>query len=515
MSKVYNKIISNPESLTVSAGIGAGLFILTAALYLGAELTLVLVGAVLAFTLFLYILLKKELYGLFIIMILFYLIPFSSIDPDVRRLGANISLFSRFSMLISPWDWLMLILVSVWFYKNVYKDKVRIKWIEHPEIRLYFGIMIVSLIIGFLHVSGSFLSYGPTRIVMPIVTFLPFCYFLVMYILTLSFIRSKRDVDRSLNFIWIMNIVLIFYSVYRIIGILSGSINTMWGFGLPIILYEQVFLILFPIFAYTAMRVQKVKHFHNSFILMLIFFILLIVSTRRTYYIYLFGGFTTVLIFLIGSRIISGFRFVKIFSKIILSGTIVGMIIYFTFPVFIEGMGNSLKSIYFLSEYGLARGGNTRKAEITNIFENMNNNYYSYLVGYGLGTMWHEESRVPLDTMAYTKKDLENSKSWFPKFHLPYVNKIYRFGFIGILLFLYIIGKFFMRSIRRIKAAECNKFYQAYLVAISTYLMILLFESGDSPNPTALIFCGFLYGIQSGISRYCLGEQNEKKEIKQ
>ncbi|MCP4723451.1 MAG: hypothetical protein GY863_00370 [bacterium] len=488
--------------------IASGIFMLSAVMILGEKISLFAYVGVLGILLFAFIGLKRELYGLLILLFIFYLFPYSSIDPVARRIGNYYTLYSRFSIFFSPWDYLVFAMIFIWGYKRIEKNRIKFRWIEHREIKLYTGLMVFALINGFLHVSGSFLSYGPTRFIQPIAAFLPFLYFIVMYLFTINFIESKKDVERCTTFLYLMNFVMIIYGIVRLIGILSGSINTLWGFGLPIIIYEQSTLLLYTVFLYLSFVLVKGKHTQRSFLLTLIVLFIVLFTTRRYNYILLISGVIAVFFFTwtTGNIKIPGILN-NAFKALILVAVLV-MILFLIFPGFIQGVSDSLTSILFLTEYGLQFGGDTRKAEMINTFLNMDTREYTYLTGFGLGTMWKEISYVPLDPLAFSEVQLGHSKSWFPSFHIPYFNKIFRFGIMGIVIFIIMLFLYIKRSIRLIKKVPDNLFYKAHLIALSSYLATNLFDCGDSFNPTKLIFCGFLFGVQSCIHRYCIDSEN-------
>jgi hypothetical protein len=189
--------------------------------------------------------------------------------------------------------------------------------------------------------------------------------------------------------------------------------------------------------------------------------------------------------------------------KIVIILSIFFLIIIIVFPNFYKGIYDSFRSIYFISEHGLSYGGEIRKTELQNMIINMDKRKYSYVIGYGLGTRWEEIIDVPFDGMSHDAKEMERSINWWPGFHIPYISMLYIFGILGILFFLIVIIMFLKRSLFFIRQLENNKYYQAQMIAITSYLLLLMFESGNSFNPTNLIFCGLLYGLQVSMVKYC------------
>jgi len=451
----------------------------------------------------LYLVSKKNIYGLWFLLILFYFIPYSS--PDyLARIGEKsyFSLFKRFNSTFCIWDLLIFSLAAFLIINKLVKGKLKFIGIHYKEIRLYIYLMIFAFINGFLHVSGSFLSFGPTEYLRPIVSFLPFFYMIFMYLLTINLIESKKDLDRTYNFIWILTILLIFYSIYRLIGILSGRFDALMMFGLPMILYDQMSLIFYPIFLYISLYLLKVKSKKKNIIVAFSLFLIILSSTRRFNYIILVSGFFITLFLIHKVKRIGLGVIVKNFLKILIFLLIIFSIIILLLPDFFIGVYDSVKSIYFLSEYSLSYGGNIRKAELENMFLNMNKRKYSYLVGYGLGTRWESIVDISFGPLDHDKKEINKGINWWPQFHLPYISLIYVYGILGFLLMLFILFVFLKRSIYFIKKFENKKYYQAQLIAITSYLVLMMFFLGGSFNPTGAIFCGILYGLQVSMVKY-------------
>ncbi len=451
-----------------------------------------------------YLVSKKNIYGLWFLLILFYFIPYSS--PDyLARVGEKsyFSLFERFNSTFCIWDVLIFSLAAFLIINRLVKGKLKFVGIQYKEIRLYIYLMIFAFINGFLHVSGSFLSFGPTEFLRPIISFMPFFYLIFMYLLTINLIESKKDLDRTYDFIWILTILLIFYGIYRLIGILSGSFDALMMFGLPMILYDQMSLIFYPIFLYISLYLLKVKSKKKNIIVAFSLFLIILSSTRRFNYLILISGFFITLFLIHKVKRIGLGVIVKNFLKILIFLLIIFLVIILLLPDFVIGVYDSVKSIYFLSEYSLSYGGNIRKAELENMFLNMNKRKYSYLVGYGLGTRWEAIVDISFGALDYDKKEVNKGINWWPQFHLPYISLIYVYGILGFLLMLFIVFMFLKRSVYFIKKFENKKYYQAQIIAITSYLVLTMFFLGGSFNPTSAIFCGVLYGLRVSMVKYC------------
>ncbi|NVM03276.1 MAG: hypothetical protein HWN67_13125 [Candidatus Helarchaeota archaeon] len=434
---------------------------------------------------------------------MFYFIPYSR--PDLHGLvGENyFSIFKRFGRTLCYWDILIFSLATLLLIKKLLRKKLTFVGIQYKEVNLYIFLMIFALINGFLHVSGSYLSFGPTEFLRPIIVFMPFFYFISMYLLTVNVIESKLDLERIFNFIWVLTILLIIYSIYRFLGILSGRIETMMMFGLPMILYDQMSFLYYPIFLYTSLNLLKVRSKKKNFFVAFSLFLIILTSTRRFNYLILILGFFITIFLVYKVRDINLGLLLKKFSKVITFLLVIFLVIIIVLPDFSVGVFDSIRSIYFISEFGLSHGGMIRKTELQNMFLNMNKRVYSYFVGYGLGTRWEEIIDVPFDSMSHDKKEMERSINWWPGFHLPYISKLYIFGIVGTLFFLVIMLIFLKRSLNFIRLLRGDRYYQAQMIAITSYLLLLMFEAGNSFNPTDLIFCGLLYGLQISIVKYC------------
>lgn len=261
-------------------------------------------------------------------------------------------------------------------------------------------------------------------------------------------------------------------------------------------------LIFYPIFLYISLYLLKVKSKKKNIIVAFSLFLIILSSTRRFNYLILISGFFITLFLIHKVKRIGLGVIVKNFLKILLFLLIIFLVIILLLPDFVIGVYDSVRSIYFLSEYSLSYGGNIRKAELENMFLNMNKRKYSYLVGYGLGTRWEAIIDISFGPLDHDKKEINKSINWWPQFHLPYISLIYVYGILGFLLMLFIVFMFLKRSVYFIKKFENKKYYQAQVIAITSYLVLTMFFLGGSFNPTSAIFCGVLYGLQVSMVKY-------------
>ena len=462
-------------------------------------------------SIFLYFTFRKNIYGLWFLLTLFYFIPYSS--PDyLARIGEKpyFSLFKRFNSTFCLWDVLIFSLAGLILIKKLVKRDLKFIGIQYKEIRWYVYLMAFAFINGFLHVSGSFLSYGPTESLRPIIAFMPFFYFITVYLLTVNTVTSKSDLDKTLNFIWVLTLLLICHSIYRLLGILTGRIDALMMFGLPMILYDQMTFLYYPIFLYTAMIFLKVKSKKKNFLIAFSLFLIILSGTRRYFYLILIFGFIITLFLVYKIKEINlKIIFKKIF-KIITVLFIVFLMLMILIPSFAKGVYDSIKSLYFISEYGLSQGGGIRINEILNMFLNMNQRKYSYIIGFGLGTRWEaikESSYTSFFELDFGKEEINKGNNWWPQFHLPYISLLYVYGILGFIIVLIIISMFLKRSIYFVKSGN-NKYYQAQLIAITAYLTTSMFFLGDSCDPTLAIFCGVLYGLLVSINKFVVQNLN-------
>ncbi|MFC1557969.1 hypothetical protein ACFL40_01300 [candidate division KSB1 bacterium] len=452
-----------------------------------------------------YFSLKKSLYGLFGLLFLFYFIPYSS--PDyLTRIGevSRFSLFSRFASTICTWDILIFLFAGLVIIKKLIKGRLEFVGIKHKEIRIYIYIMIFAFLNGLMHIKGNYLSFGPTEFIRPVIVFLPFFYMIFMFLITVNVIESKKDLDKTYDYIWLLTIILIFYSIYRLIGIYTGKFDALMMFGLPMILYDQVVFLFYPIFLYASLHFLKVDSGKKNLFVTFILFLIILSSTRRLNYLILAGGFIITL-FLVNKVKKIGFGvFVKILFSIIVILCVIFSLFFIFLPDFTSGVYDSMRSIYFVSEYGMSHGGNIRKTEVENMFLNMNKRAYSYFIGYGLGTRYEAIKDVSFGRLDHGKKEIEKGSNWWPQFHLPYISSIYLFGFFGFFIMIFIVLLFVKRSINYIRKMEDNKYYQAQMIAIVSYLLLTVFFPSGSANPTSMIFGGILLGLHYSTNKYCL-----------
>jgi hypothetical protein len=460
-------------------------------------------------SIFLYLTFRKNLYGLWFLLTLFYFIPYSS--PDyLARIGekAHFSLFNRFNSMFCLWDILIFSLASLILIKKLVKRDLKFIGIQYKEIQLYLYLMIFAFINGFLHVSGSFLSYGPTEFLRPIIAFMPFFYFIAVYLLTVNTVTSKSDLDKTLNFIWVLTLLLICYSIYRLFGILTDRIDALMMFGLPMILYEQMAFLYYPIFLYITMAFLKVESRKKNIVIAFSLFLIILSSTRRFNYLILIFGVIITLFLLYKVKRINLKNIFKNVFKIGIVLFIILLMLTILIPSFTNGVFNSISSIYFISEYGLSQGGGIRINEIQNMFLNMNQRLYSYFVGYGLGTRWEAIKEFSYTSILdFEKEEINKGNNWWPQFHLPYISLLYVYGILGFIIVLIIISIFLKRSIYFIKSGN-NKYYQAHLIAITAFLTTSLFFLGGSADVTWAIFCGILYGLLVSINKYVVQYKN-------
>ena len=503
MKSIYSEI-SKIELLYI-------LFVLTlfiAVLLLGQSDSIALVAkiffGILGGIIIIYFSLKKSLYGLFGLLFLFYFIPYSSSDY-LARIGevSRFSLFSRFGSMLCVWDILLFLFAGLLIIKKLLKGRLKFTGIEYSEIRIYSYLMIFAFINGFLHIRGSYLAFGPTEFMRPIIVFLPFFYLIFMYLLTVNVIESKKDLDRAYNYIWLLTILLVFYSIYRIIGIYTGQFDALMMFGLPMILYDQVIFLFYPIFLYVSLYLLKVDSGKKNIFITFILFLIILSSTRRLNYLILVGGFFITLFLVNKVRKIGFGVFVKNLFSIIVILCVIFSLFFIFLPDFTSGVYDSVRSIYFVSEHGMSHGGNVRKTEIENMFLNMNKRAYSYFIGYGLGTRYEAVKDVSFGRLDHGKKEIEKGSNWWPQFHLPYISSIYLIGFLGFFIMIFIVLLFLKRSVNHIRKMEDNKYYQAQMIAIVSYLLLILFFPSGSANPTGAIFGGVLLGLHYSTKKYC------------
>lgn len=481
-------ILPKPQIVIPSVILGAGIAILNP--ILGMIVFVILVGG------WILILKNPHPVNLWILLLtVFFFFPYSTMSPSARMGGTYFTIYRKLGGLLSVWDVLLGCLLILLLLVQMTRKRLTFKGFSFPEVSVFSGLILISFLWGILHVKGNVLGYGPTDILRPIIILQVFFYFLITYFLTINFLENRSDWAFAKKWLIRLTGLLAIYGVFRFIEILLGKIETMWPFGLPVILYDQMLMLYLPIFTWVAGKVLHKQGWKGLgwVALMSLFFI--VASARRFNYVLLFIG---ILLALAVSAWMTDHFWKKLVSSIkILSAALAIFVLGFVliFPSTSKRIGQTVQSInIYKNTQAVTTGSDIRRQEIKNLILNMKNRPYSFLIGMGLGTKWKAIAYQPIDSFSFTGKYLEKSFGWFPQFHIPYFGLIYRYGILGLLLFwgllLFLFARFLI-LVRTVRTSEETPL----LIGMLVFLMIVLPTFGDSVNPTGFILSGFYLGF--------------------
>jgi len=440
----------------------------------------------------------KPIWPLLVVLFAYFYFPFSSVDPKIRTSGEYFSIYSRFVAGLSIWEMLLLFCFSVLMWRKWRSGALNLSFGNWRGVPLYLFFFALAIAIGLLHVDGSVLGYGPTELRWVIVATMPIAYFLAIFLLIVNIVETRQQTERMIKWLDRFTFGLIIYGVVRLILIMTGYVQTLIPFGLPIVLYDQMNLFYAPIFIITARLVMKEKLGTLQYINLILMLFFILCSTRRFNYIFLVLGVVTVLAIGVLSNSWSVKHFLGFLSKGVAAFALALIALMIAVPSFVDGVANSVNSINMFSKFGQKYGGDSRVAQIENIFANLKRRPYAYLIGFGLGTKWQAIEPQPMDSMAFPEEYMRQSKGWYPKFHLPYVASFYRFGIIGATCLIMWIG-FYLKAYLRILRMK-NVTNKSFCMGTIAFLAISLPMIGDSTSPVLPILCGLYMGIMEKLT---------------
>ncbi len=428
------------------------------------------------------------------LLFIFYFFPYSTINPSVRAGGRYFTIFRKMGGFLSLWDVLLLLGVLVLFARKLSKGNLTLQGASFPEVIFLFLFGVWAFFWGWLHVSGNLLSYGPTELLRPVIVLQTLLYFFTVYLLTLNLLESRQNWETAVRWLKRLTCLLVIYGVARLIGILTGRIQTMWPFGLPVVLYDQMMFLYLPVFVWAGGQVLGESHWKGLSWLALLSVFFILISARRFNYFLLVAG-------ILLSLVLAGFlttHFVENLGKLSLkfTGLIAAgaFVLILFFPAGLKNVGTAFQSlnIYKSSDVSMT-GSDIRRQEIKNLALNLDQRPYAFALGLGWGTKWKAITYQPIDSFSFTEKYLRKSLGWFPQFHIPYLGLIYRYGILGLLFFWGILGLLFYRIFAQIQ--KCRSQWQPLLLGMLVFLILLLPAFGDSANPTFMILSGFYLGL--------------------
>lgn len=435
-----------------------------------------------------------------LLLALFFLLPYSTPVPTAKQALQTFSMYHRAGFL-SLWDGVLAFVLGVLLLRQLQAGQLRFALGPPAGVWALLAILTAAFCLGLLHVQGTPAGYGPTEARRAVIAFLPAVYLGLVYLVTRNYLITPAQALHALRWLRGFTLLLLGYGVLRLGLILTGRIDTMRPFGLPIVLYDQMTMLYPLLFAVPAWHLLS-RHDNTAAgkpgrsewlaWALAVFFIL--ISARRFNYLLLAAG---LLLVLAAGPLLRWWpvRRSLHFAFAALAGmAALTLLLAVTAPRLLSGVQQAVQSLDMTSDFGLRHGGSIRRAEIRNLFANMERRPYSFLIGMGLGTKWQEIVEQPLDSFSYPKSYLASSRGWFPQFHLPYLAQLYRFGMLGcavLLLWLVLYTRFLGRRLRQLAAPQTR----AFALGLLLFLILHVPNLGDSANPTAAILAGLSMAV--------------------
>lgn len=432
----------------------------------------------------------KPIWPLLVVLALFYFSPFTNVAPSMRAPGAYISIYTYLGGVISVMGIVLISALAIAIVCRLKEGKINLAIGAWRGFGFFFFLILVAFIIGLLHAEGGLLHYGVTELKRPIIAFVPPFYMLAVFMLVVNFVRSQEHLARLLAWMDRLTILLIGYGIYRLLMILAYGLETMWMFGLPIVLYDEMAMLYVPIFTIAArwLAGQKTNRWQAIQLVIMILFILC--STRRYNYLLLVMGLFLVALVGYSSRIFSLRRLHRLAIRSVLVFGIAAFLLLALAPKFSQGVLAAFESLDVSSRVGQKHGGEIRLAIIKNMFANLDRRPYAYLSGFGLGTMWQAIEYQPMDSL--TKK-LRKNDGWYAVFSIPYVSLFFRLGILGTLALLFWLFYYLRARAREMRFMDGS--LQSYGMGMIAYVGLIIPALADSLNPTGWILCGLYMGI--------------------
>lgn len=443
---------------------------------------------------------------LHLLLAAFYFLPYSVAAPTVKQQAEFFSIYHRVGGLFSIWDALLAIAFLHLLLRSLIARQLRLS-LGRPENAWGLAAIIVfGFTVGLLHVEGMPLGYGTTEAKRAVIAGLPAVYLGLMYFLTINYLKTREQAVQAARWMILLSLLLIVYGIVRFCLILAGVITTMRPFGLPIVLYDQMTMLYPFIFAVPAVYLltrnaegRNCEWRWRHWMLWGAAVLLILLSARRFNYLLLVAGLMFVLL---AGPALNWWR-ARQSWRVFVKGTFALAVLFFLLrgfvPGAISGVARAVQSLDMASEIGLQHGGDIRRAEIKNMFANMERRPYAYVIGMGLGTKWQEITEQPLDSFSYPKSYLAISRGWFPQFHLPYLAQLYRFGILGLLALLVWLMLYLRRRARDLQLLNAPVM-RAFGLGMLIFLALNLTNLGDSANPTAAILAGVCMGLLERLS---------------
>lgn len=428
----------------------------------------------------------REIWLLFFLIILFFTSAYTNISSPTGPAEKYHSIYFHYFGVCSIWE----ISLGISFLWMILKRRTSFIFGNWQGLPALFVFLLVAFCIGLLHSSAGISPVGPTQIRRVLIAFTGPVYMIMIYLLIFNLIREPHTFNTTINLLKYMMLSLSIFAILRLTFILTGRVQTLWFFAFPVVIYDRLIFYYVPVFMYwIGKMIETGKSSRWLAFVAIVGIILLIISTRRLNLILLITGVALSIIF---SRKYSSFKKPQILFPLrkFTIAIVAGFIVIFCIPQLPATLVSVIKSFDLYSATGRIHSGAMRIAEGKNLVKNLETHSHALLTGMGYGTLWQEKINQPQDPL--TKK-IRPFSNWFSQFHLPYISIFYRFGLLGVLLFILWYFAFFYNLFTRLKGSS-QRLVPMNLAAI-IFLLIMLPATLDSLNPTSWICCGGLAAL--------------------
>ena len=440
---------------------------------------------------------EKNIPAVWLLLPVFYFFPYENVNPLVRETEQYFSVYRRIIGPLNVWEILLVGTVLLLVGRRLKQGSLRFRGI--PEGPWFFILVfyLFAFVAGLLHVKGNLLSYGNTDITRPFVASQVILYMVLVYWITANSLDSPEDVLNTVRVLRGISIALVLYGVVRGILILKGILPTIWPFGLPIIIYNQMVMLYLVVFWGLLYFFEKRQAQSMPGVWAIIAALLILTSTRRFNYFVLVAG----LVFTLAVAVhFYRFSFLSVWRKLrtpLLAFVLATLLLLLIFPDWFEVVGYSFRSFNIFGVNDQITNNDIRRFALSNMTLNMLRRPYTLLTGFGLGTTWKAIVYQPFDTLFLNVNSefLRRSLGWYPQFPFPYVNVIYRYGFVGVVVYWGLIVWLFRRYYSYFREKRSSAYPTAFYLAALIVMPFFLGLIGDIYNPTGPIFVGILLGI--------------------
>ena len=447
-------------------------------------------------------------------LVVLAVVPHSSVDPEIREVGTAVgggfSLFTRyFGGVLNLWEVLLAItlLFMLLHYFGRNREAGRLQLRGGLPFVIFTALILVAIANGLLRISLFAWGTGTPRNV--IQSSLPAVYLILSFLLVGQVVRNSVDWRETALLVVKVGVGLVLLTgVVRFIGIMTGQVSTLWHWGLPIVIYDQMIWCYFPIvLLFVTCWLERFRL--RLFLPALLGLIFILLSTRRLDYLYIPMVIIAAL-FLVpvrstagGGRALPGPLLLMWRTRgvVVALGVLVAGVIFIA-PAISEGVLNAIRSLNVV-EYGSSFGGSVRLTEVENLFLNLEYRPLTYVYGYGLGVPWKAIQPIAYGAFSFTEGVLREGSGWYPQFHIPYFSQLYRFGVGGWLVMMGTVLMIFLRH-RRIIARALPR-DRLLLLPLAATVPIVLAGIGDSVNSYPYVLIGAAWGLLEAHPAVCRG----------